>query len=228
MRYIILSLSVVAIAFVFSGCSKNNSGPSNTASVMFVNGCNGSSNIDTKVKNAKVSAASNLAYFHNSGYQTVAAGTSVGVNFYLTNQGTPVCNNTIPLTANAHYSIFAGGIITAPSFVITTDDLTAPTNDSVKVRFINLSSDSLNETFYIGSQKLDSNVTYTSCTPFYKISATTGTPVLVQDPLHAAPTYIAQISAQPFIAGKIYTIMLTGTSAGSGASALTLTVINNN
>jgi len=229
MKNVFLSLSVVAIAFAFSGCSKNNSGPSNTASVMFVNGCNGSSNIDTKVNNAKLSAASNLAYFHNSGYQTVTAG-SVGINFYLTNQGTPLCNSTPTLTANTHYSIFAGGIVTAPTFVVTTDDLTAPTNGNAKVRVINLSTDTLNESFYIGvgTPKLDSNISYGTVSPFFEVTATNGVQVLLQDPLKSS--ILAQIASQPFAAGKIYTIMLTGTYTATMGSAgyLTLTVISNN
>ena len=222
----IFFLFVIAAAFVFSGCSKNNSGPSNSASVMFVNGCNGSSNIDTKVNNTKLNAASNLAYFNNSGYQNVAAGTSVAVNFFLTNLGTPLCNSTGSLTAGTHYSIFAGGIVTGPTFLVTTDDLTAPASGSAKVRFVNLSSDNLNESFYISSQKLDSNVAESNVTPFFQVTATTGAAVLVQDP--ANPTKLAQLSSQPFLAGKIYTIMLSGTSTGSGSSVLTLTVISNN
>ena len=50
--------------------------------------------------------------------------------------------------------------------------------------------------------------------------------VLIQDP--AQPTLLAQIASQPLLAGKIYTIMLTGTSTGTGSGVLTVTVINNN
>ncbi len=228
MKNILISFSIVAIAVAFSGCSKSNNGPSNIANVNFVNGCNGSLNIDTKVNNTKLIAASNLPYFKYSGYQNVTGGASVAINLFLTNQGTPLCNGTPALTAGDYYTVFAGGIVTHPTFVVTTDDLTAPTSGNAKVRFINLSSDTLNESCYIGTQKLDSNLVNNAVTSFSEITATTGVAVLLQDPSHAAPAYIAQLASQPFSAGKIYTIMLTGTSTVSGTGGLTLTVINNN
>ena len=229
MKNILISFSIVAIAVSFSGCSKSNNGPSNIANVTFVNGCNGSSNIDTKVNNTKLVAASNLAYFRYSGYQNVTAGASVAINLFLTNQGTPLCNGTPALTAGDYYSVFAGGIVTHPTFVVTTDDMTAPTTGNAKVRFINLSSDTLNESCFIGvgTSKLDSNISAGTSTPFFEVAATTGAQVLLQDPLK--PTVLAEIASQPFSAGKIYTIMLTGTQyATTSGAGLTLTVINNN
>jgi len=96
-----------------------------------------------------------------------------------------------------------------------------------KVRFANLSSDNLNLNCYIGTPKIDSNVSMGTITPFFSISATTtGVNVLLQDP--TKPTELSELSSQNFVAGKIYTIMLTGTSTGTLASGLTLTVINNN
>ncbi len=225
MKNTCLTFSVLGIALLFAACSKNNSSPANSASVMFVNACNGSVNIDTKVNGTKLSSASNLAYFSNSGYQNVSSGTNVPVNFYLTAQGTPLCNGAASLITGAHYSIFAGGIITTPSFVVTTDDMTAPTSGNAKVRLINLSSDALNESLYIGTQGLDSNIAYNTCSPFFEVPASMGQ-VLVQDPLK--PTKVASIANQSLLAGKIYTIMISGTSLGTGTAILTLTVINNN
>ena len=227
MKKLVLAFSVPFVAVVFSGCSKKNNGPSNAASVMFVNGCNGTTNIDTKVGNNKLNAASNMAYLNNSGYQTITAGSAVNINFYLTTFGTPLTNGSPAITANTHNTVFVGGLITGPSFVITSDDLTAPASGNAKVRFINLSSDNLNESFSVGT-KLDSNIGYTVCTPYREIPATTSIGVSVVDPAHVVPNYLAQLSNQAFGAGRIYTIMLTGTSAGSGTTVLKLTVINNN
>ena len=230
MKNILISFSIVVIAVAFSGCSKSNNGPSNIANVNFVNGCNASLNIDTKVNNTKLVAASNLPYFKYSGYQNVTGGASVAINLFLTNQGTPLINGTSALTAGGYYSVFAGGIVTHPTFVVTTDDLTAPTNGNAKVRFINLSSDTLNESCFIGvgTLKLDSNVSAGICTPFFEVTATAGIQVLLDDPLN--PSILAEIASQPFSAGKIYTIMLTGThyAAAGSSGILTLTVINNN
>jgi len=226
MRNIFLPLSVLSVALFFSACNKDNSSPANTANVMFVNACNGSTNIEVKVNGSVVSAASNLAYFSYSGYQSVTSGTGVAVNFYLTALGTPLVSGSPSFTTGSNYSVFAGGIVTSPTFVMASDDLSAPTSGYSKVRFINLSSDTLNESFYIAGLKLDSNVTMGTCTLFFEVAANTSAAVLIQDPLQ--PTKLAQIASQAFVSGKIYTIMLSGTSTGTGTAILTPTVINNN
>ncbi len=227
MKSICLTISILSIALAFSACNKDNTTAPNSANVMFVNACNGSANIDTKVNGTKLSAGSNLAYFASSGYQSVTAGTGVGIDFLVTALGTSLSNGTANFSAGSNYSVFAGGIITAPTFVVTSDDVSAPTSGNAKVRFINLSSDALNESFYLGSsnQKLDSNITMSAYTPYFEVAAGSAK-VLVQDPLQ--PLNLAVINSQTFVAGKIYTIMLSGTASGSGAAVLTLTVINNN
>jgi hypothetical protein len=228
MKNLFFVLPVVALALVFAGCSKKNNGPSTTASVMLVNGCNGTTGIYAKVNNANV-GPSNIAYFGNSGYLTMTAGTAQAINFYLVSPaGTPLTAGLPTFTAGDHYSVFVGGIVTGPDFVVTTDDLTAPSSGNAKVRFINLGSDNLNESFSIGATTLDSNITYGQCTAFAEIAATSSVGVLVQDPAHGQPAYLAQLTSQAFSAGKIYTVMLSGTYSGTGATALKLTVIGNN
>ena len=227
-RNVIVLLSVVVAGIAFSGCSKKH-GSSNTAAVNLVNACAGTSTgIYTKV-NSNYTGPGNMAYCATSGYQSVPAGSADNVNFYLSD-GTPLSSGTPTFSANGNYSIFVGGIITGPSFVVVSDDLAAPSSGKAKVRFVNLSSDNFNESFYVGvgTAALDSNIGYTVATPFHEITATTGIQVLIQDPANI--TYYQQIASQPLAAGKIYTIMLTGTSTATsgGASVLKLTVINNN
>ena len=228
MKNLFLLLPVVVVAFAFGGCSKKNNGPSTTASVMLVNGCDGTTGIYAKVNNANV-GPSNISYFGNSGYQTISTGSAVDINFYLvTPAGTPLTAGTPTFTAGDHYSVFVGSIITSPDFIVTPDDLSAPTSGNAKVRFINLGSDNLNETFSIGTQNLDSNISLGQITPFFEVAATTGMPVSAQDPSFSAIGYLAQLTNQAFSAGRIYTVMLTGTYNGTGSTALKLTVINNN
>lgn len=224
-----LLFPILAFIICFTSCSKNNPTTPTTASVMFVNGCAGTGNVDVSVNGTKLVAASNLAFLKTSGYQTVTAGTSVDFAFALTATGTPLISGSENITAGLSYSVFTGGLVTgtSTSFIGTTDDLTAPAAGMAKVRFANLSSDNLNLNCYIGTPKIDSNVSMGTITPFFSISATTtGVNVLLQDP--TKPTELSELSSQNFVAGKIYTIMLTGTSTGTLASGLTLTVINNN
>jgi len=227
MRKVFLSFSVIAVVLGFAACKKKETAPATTANVMFVNGCAGASNIDVSVSGTKLAAASNLAFLKNSGYKAVTSG-AVPIAFSLTATGTPLINGSGSLTTGSNYSVFAGGLVSGTStcFVFANDDLAAPASGMAKVRFVNLASDSLRVNCFIGTKKIDSNVSITAITPFYSITAATGATVLLQDP--SAPTKLAQITGQNFAAGKIYTLMLTGASSGTGVSALTLTLINNN
>ena len=222
MKYIFLSLSVLAI-LATAACKKSDNSATNYGQIMFVNGCAGATgvNINVNVNSTNETAATNMAFLANAGYQSVTAGTSIGMSYILVSTGTTLTSGTGTLTMGNSYSAFAGGSVTAPSFVFTSDDLTPPVSGYAKVRFINLSSDSLNVSCYIGSKALYTGVGYTACTPFAEITDTTAN-VLLQDPAH--PTSLAQLSGQAF-AGGIYTVMLTGT--GTLAAPLTLTVINN-
>ncbi len=227
MKKALLSLSVLAVILAFTACKKNNPAPANTANVMFVNGCAGTVNVDVSVNNTKLNSASNLAFLKNSGYQSIAQGTAVPIAFALTATGTPLISATESLTTNAHYSVFAGGLVsgTSTSLVFATDDLTAPSSGMAKVRFINLSSDNLNTSCYVGSIKVDSNVAYKTCTPFFEVSPITAKIAMIDQ---VVLTNSGELSGQQISAGKIYTFMLTGTSTGSLTSVLTLTLINNN
>ena len=223
-KYLLVLVAVSSITF---SCSKKSSGPSNTANVMFVNGCASGAiqnNLDGKVNNATVAGATNIALQKNSAYVPVTAGTADSISFFITGLAYLV-GGSMSLTVNTNYSAFAGGFINAPSFIILADDLSAPAAGNAKVRFVNLSPDNLNESCYIGAVKLDSNLGYKATSPFLQISAAT-TNLLIQD--ISKPTEILNGTNITFTNGKIYTIVITGTNTGTGTSALAYTIINNN
>src|ERR1700761_8210465 len=138
MKRIFVSFSVMAMIVVFAACKKNNPAPATTASVMFVNGCAGSANVDVSVNGTKVPVASNLAFFKSSGYQPVTAAANVPFAFSSTSQGNPLTNGTESLTAGSYYSVFIGGLGsgTSTSFVFSANDLTAPAAGMTKIRFV--------------------------------------------------------------------------------------------
>lgn len=227
-RSFLFYIASFAVLF-FSACHKKDNTPSNTARVMFVNGCAGAAAIDASANGVNIIGATNIGFQKTTGYKTVTPGTAVNLAISINASGliTPLINSTVSLNANTGYSAFVGGIFTKPHFVFTSDDLSTPPAGFTKVRFVNLSSDTLNESIFIGSQKIDSNVGYASVTAFHQLPvATTPVNVLTQDP--AQPTKLAQLMGQSFSSGKIYTIILTGTYTGTSSSALTLIVIPNN
>lgn len=218
--------TTIAIALILSACSKNNSGPSNVANVMFVNGCVLATNIDIKVNNVQENGATSIPFLGNSGYQNVTAGSAIQIAYYLANPLTLLDTQTNTLIANTHYSVFAGNsLVSTHSFLLTKDDLTLPTSSNAKIRFVNLSSDALNETASVGDSTFATGITSTNASAFYQMPA--GSYVIkAGDPSNIST--VVTTNTTILAAGKIYTVILTGNQTGSGTSALTLTVINNN
>ncbi|MGN6569204.1 MAG: DUF4397 domain-containing protein [Flavipsychrobacter sp.] len=222
MRRVIVAFLSFALLST-AACKKKDTTPSNSASVMFVNGTAGADNVDATSNGTKVQSASNLAFLKGSGYQSVTAGSQT-IAFQLTSLGTPLKTATANFTAGSHYSVFAGGIITSPTIVVTTDDLTAPPSGNAKIRFINLSNDSLSETANLGTTAFATGITTQSYSSFTNVAAGTYT-IKAGDPANISTVVSA---TQQVDAGKIYTVVLTGTLSGSGTSGLTLTVFQNN
>lgn len=223
---------VIAAAIIASlaSCSKKDDHNTTTtptkptAKVMFTNACIGTGNLDVYLNDSILNKASNIAYMANSGYVSINPG-SAKTAFVLQNANIDLVDTTLTYTANANYSVFATGAVNKASLFTTTDDLTVPASGKAKVRLINLSADNLSESMYVGNTKIDSGVIYKEATPFVTVNAGTSN-VIVQDPNNVPMS--KTLSGQVFASGKIYTIILTGTSNASGNSALTLTVINNN
>ncbi len=220
-------MTVAALAALAS-CGKKDTAPTNAASIMFVNGCVSptTTNLDGRINNTAVSGATNISYPRSSGYKSVTAVTAAAVTMNVTSLGTQLIGGTETLAVNGHYTVFAGGMNVAPSYVFTTDDLTAPTSGKAKVRFVNLCGDNINVSCYLGSAKIDSNIGYKTCTRYYEV-ATGSLNVTMVD--QSVLVNSATIINQTLLAGKIYTFMLTGTTtATTPAAALALTAINNN
>jgi hypothetical protein len=226
MKRIILSLIPVLMFGMLFSCKKKDNAPADSASVLFVNGCAGTlPAIDAKVDDINVSGALNLPFTSNSGYKYIKAGASVNIAYYITNVGTPVINRSFNVVSGAHYSAFAGGLITNPSLVFTEDDMTAPASNSARIRFINLSPDAMSVTATASNTVIGADVTSMSVTS--PINLTAGSFELkAGDPTNINTVVTA--GSNTLAAGKIYTLMLTGSLAGTGVSALKLTLISNN
>jgi Domain of unknown function (DUF4397) len=227
MKKVLLLLSLASGTLFFGACHKSSSSPATTANVMFVNGCTGAGLTQVTANSASIPGASALGFLNYSPYQSINEG-AVSMAWSINTSGliTPLISQSVSLTAASYYSVYVGGIFTKPAFIFATDDMTAPASGFAKVRFVNLSGDTLNESCFIGTPSIATNVGYGTITPFFQVAAQTGVTVLFLDP--ANPTKLASLPNQTFAAGKIYTIMLTGISVGTGSTALGLKIINNN
>lgn len=217
-------LLVAATALFTASCSKNKTTPSNSASVMYVNGCMGTT-MTAKANDKNVANAGNIAYSKNSGYQSVTAGSGVTTAFYLPD-GTPLINRPVNMTVNMHYTAFVGGQITAPTFLFTSDDFTAPTAGKAKIRFVNLSPDSLNVSSSANTTIFATGITSLGISYFIEVPAGSYDLKAV-DPADISTALF--IATQQLNTGKIYTLMLTGSiTATTPASQRKLTLIANN
>ncbi len=217
-------LTVVGI----DSCKKKDPAPSNTGSVMFVNGCAGTlPAIDAKADNVNIGGALNLAFPSSSGYKYVMAGSPVNLSYTLTNVGTPISNQSVTLATGKYYSAFCAGIITSPSFLFTTDDMSAPAASSAKIRFVNLSKDDLKVTANAQTTVIGTGIKSMEISSFIQVTAG-DYELKAGDPSDISTVVSTEPKTMGLGAGKIYTLMLTGSKAGSGVSALKLTLINNN
>ena len=229
MKKALLSLTILAVVFTFPACKKKDNPAPTTAGIMFVHGCAAGStpiNLDAKANNVAVVNASNKPFLQNSGYQNVTAGTGVNLSFFVTGLSllTSASEN---LTVGAHYTAFAGGTVLAPTFVFTTDDLNAPTSGNAKIRFVNLTNDTLHITANVQSNVIATGVNSKGVSPFVEVAAGTYS-IKAGDPANLGSVVILGSGSQQLGAGKIYTLMLTGALSGSGTSGLMLTLITNN
>lgn len=203
---------------------KTNDTPANSAQVMYVHGCAGAETLYGTANNTQVTGATSLNIFKSSGYQYVTAG-SVGIGFTVAGINTVLAAGTKSLTVGAHYSAFAGGLLTNPSLVFATDDLTAPASGKAGIRFVNLSPDAYRFAVNVGGAVTDSGITSQSVTAFRQVAAGSVN-VRIGDPTNL--NTVVDAGSRQLSSGKLYTLMLTGTSGGSGAGGYTLTMIQNN
>lgn len=197
-----------------------------SAKVMFVNGCVSADSLRVSINDTIQTNIPRVGFLSNTGYVNVAPRTTAVVKYLLQNSNVQLASTNMSLAVNVNYSVFSGGIVTSPFMISTTDNLNAPSAGKAKVRFAHLSGDNLNEVVYVGTVRIDSNITSQKVTPFVEVDGGTIVNVIAQDPSNIPS--VRQLQNQQFVAGKIYTIMLTGTSNGSGNADLRLTMINNN
>ena len=215
-------LLVCCVPALLASCHKS-AAPAGSADVMFVNGCLYASSVGAKANYVSIDGASGINFLANSGYSYVAAGQGVNLTFF--DGSGSFISKAVDMTGGRHYSAFAGGEAGSPVYLFTEDDLTAPAPGNAKIRFVNLSPDNINETGVVNDTIVAQNVTLSTASSFYEVRAAASY-ITIFDPANKNIT--VQADSVALGAGRIYTVLLTGTSAGTGTNGLTFTVINNN
>jgi hypothetical protein len=224
-----LLIPVLAAATIISAasCSKSSSGPSTPqAQVLYFNAWLAGLQLNITANTTAVPNGTNLGFLKNTGYQNITAGVAEDIAFIYASTTTKLIDTTVTFTASTHYSAFVTGVSPLAQ-IVTSDDLTAPAAGMAKVRFVNLSPDTVGYNLYVGANSVTAtSVKYRGVSAYASVPATSSATVLASDPY--SPPIQTTLSSQSFGAGKIYTIVLTGQTTGTGSAVNTLTIINNN
>lgn len=228
MKYTI-PLLLTAMALSLGACKKEENNPPpppapEAARVMFFNGCLSSGSLAVRLNDTLVPGAGSVTFPGRTGYFDVGPGAAQKVSFVLENSNVSLVNKNMDLNKDQSYTVFAGGVITNPVIAAGQDDLSDPGSGQARVRFVNLSPDDLNETAFVGSLHVGSDVKTGQMTPYILIPAGTAN-VIAQDPSNIP---MSRTLEHNFVEGRVYSIVLTGTGTGTQEAALKLNVVQHN
>ena len=153
-----------------------------------------------------ISYGSGLDYFNAfAGQRTVY--------FYVQNTMNKLYSDTLTLKPNDVYSLFLVNTPSTPAMVVLNDTINRPASNTASIRFVDLSPDApavdlaLNDTLKV------SNKTYKGFSSFIPVAGnkTYSFQVLQK----GTTTVLASLSNVTLTDGYVYTIMLTGFSAGT-------------
>lgn len=176
-------------------------------------------------------AAENFAYGADTGYFAVTPGTYT-LQVAPTGTINYVINSSISLAPGLTYSIFAIDSLGSIQSAVVQDDFTAPSSDSVRVRFLHFSPDApAVDVALSGGDVLFANRTFndqetnTSLATFTTLAAGTYN---LEVRAAGTSTVVLPVPSVTLEGGKVYTLYAKGFLAGDGALALGVgTVVHN-
>jgi hypothetical protein len=232
----IKNLSIVLASFFamayFSACSLSGGGTT-TAGAAFLIAQESPSYVGMDFYLNGSQYITNVSYLSNTNYTTVASGT---YQFGYQDGNYSFLNTSVVLEPSTYYSFYTYDSINTMKYALIADDVTVPTNDSARIRFLELSpldsavdfgiSDSA---LSFGTHRTFNDQTNLAYTKFVSVPASN-----YNFTVNLAGTKTRLITipvAESLVAGKIYTFLLTGLTSqnntGTG-TGLTLKMIQHN
>ncbi|MFI5161385.1 MAG: DUF4397 domain-containing protein [Sphingobacteriales bacterium] len=209
----VAALSVVCLLSLLSSCLKSNPSLVNPpiALVSFFQASPDEPSLDVYFNNNRVnwnpvSYGSGLDYFNAfAGARTV--------NFYLQNTMTKVYSDTLTLKPSGVYSLFLVNTPANPGIVVLKDTINQPAANTASIRFVDLSPDAPTVDLALNDSVKVSNKSFKGASSFIPVAGnkTYSFQVLKK----GTTTVLASLSNITLTSGYVYTIMLTGLSAGS-------------
>ncbi|HZX59184.1 MAG TPA: DUF4397 domain-containing protein [Mucilaginibacter sp.] len=218
--------AVCLLSLLLSSCLKSNSSYYNppVALVSFFQASPDEPALDlyfnsNRVNWNPISYGSGLDYFNAfAGPRTV--------NFYAQNTMTKLFSDTLTLKPNAVYSLFLVNAASTPGIFVLNDTINRPANNTANIRFVDLSPDAPAVDLALNDSVKVSNKAYKGFSSFLPVAGNkTYSFKILQK---GTSTVLASLSNVTLTNGYVYTIMLTGLSAGTtSADKLSVYYITN-
>jgi len=218
----------LTLTSIFSSCKKDKDNPTPTpkpANLSIIHAAPGAPELSFFIDKVKKNTTA-LTYNTVIAYQSVKSGKQ---EFSVTKKDVTDILVKVDgtLDANKSYSAFVADK-TANALVVVVDDLTAPTADKAKIRFINLSPDAGNVDLAVTgkTEVLVAKKAFKESSDFIN-STEVGAEINFEIRENGKATVLATLPKVKIEKGKIYTIYAKGLKAATNDTKLGLAVLTN-
>lgn len=213
LKNILTGTAVFTFAVLISSCKKNDVDSTGSASIKVVNASPSSTTQSFYLANQAV-VSGGLDFGEATDYIVTNSGNNLDAQFRNEGSATAYATGNFGIDRNRSYTVFLAGDGQAARVKLFTDDLTAPASGQAKVRFVHL-SDAAPANIDIrnaAGDNLTANLAKDVASGFVGIA-----PGVLSLQVYAAgqTTSLGTFDLTAFTAGKIYTVYITGSKAGS-------------
>jgi len=214
LKNLVKGTAILAVALFISSCKKDDVDDSGSANIKVVNASSGSTAQGFYLANSTV-VAGGLTYGESTdGYITTNSGNNLTAEFRNEGTATVYAKTNSDFDKGKSYSVFLAGDGQSARVKVYEDDLSAPASGQAKVRFIHL-SDAAAANVDIrnaAGTNLAANLAHDSSTNFSTVA-----PGVLSLQVFAAggSSSLASFDLTALASGKIYTVYITGATAGS-------------
>jgi hypothetical protein len=204
---------VLTFSAFISSCSKNDVDDSGTANIKVVNASAASSAQGFYLANRTI-VQSGLTFSNESNYITTNSGNNLELQFRNDGSTSAFATGTFNVDRGKTYTVFLAGDGQAARVKLYEDDLSAPASGQAKVRFVHL-SDAAPASIDIrtaGGTNLVTSLGRDNASSFVAIA-----PGILSLQVYAAgqTASLGNFDITTLAAGKIYTVYVAGSAAGS-------------
>ena len=220
-----------AVITLIGSCNLNNNNSTNAPGSTFLvaNLCPDAPQTGFDVYVNGIIAKNNLFYTNSTYYATTAPG-NYRVQLDAGGTSSGILDSTFALVANTAYSIYAIDSLSKLQMTLVNDNLTPPTTDSVKIRFLDFSPNDTSTVALSSGTILFQSRTFNdqAANPVYTVFQTipAGSYTFQLKVPNSATIKLA-LPAMTLIGGHIYTFDIQGFAGGTGAQAYNLGSIQN-